>query len=465
VNAERRDVVIVGGGAAGMAAAWQLRDRNVLLLEQNEVLGGRLKSHSRGDYWLNLGGHMFPAEGSLVRGLLNELRVDTIEIPGSKTSLSLKGKVHRAKRIETYPLTLPLSVGERIQLIKAGLKIRWKVRSYIAASRRRANETELQRRDRVSHFEHDRSFRALLGPLTGSVDAIFTTAARRAPGEMDELTAGAGIQLFTANWAAKGGGGPVNLLGGSGRLGEAVRRELGEHVVLGARAVSVEADADGAVVHYDTAAGRSSVSARRVIVATPAPIARTLVHELPADVAESLAAVTYGTFVSMAVLTAESGPMPWDDLYAVLTPDLSFNMIFNHANPLRGTSARASGGSLMCYAGGQPGTDMLDLPDSEIERRFTDDLYRVFPQLDGLITEAVVQKWRHGNCYRKTGSDFAPMRRYNNDPSNVIQFAGDYFADVSGTIEDATRSGIETARTVAEGLGSAQPAPDLDLQG
>ena len=39
-----RDVVIVGGGIAGLSAAWRLRHRDVLLLEAGDRLGGRMRS-------------------------------------------------------------------------------------------------------------------------------------------------------------------------------------------------------------------------------------------------------------------------------------------------------------------------------------------------------------------------------------------------------------------------------------
>ena len=64
------DVVILGGGPGGMTAAWELRDRKMLLLEKLEGLGGRLYSEAHGQYWMNLGGHLFPQPGSLVRNMI-----------------------------------------------------------------------------------------------------------------------------------------------------------------------------------------------------------------------------------------------------------------------------------------------------------------------------------------------------------------------------------------------------------
>ena len=53
-------------------------------------------------------------------------------------------------------------------------------------------------------------------------------------------------------------------------------------------------------------------------------------------------------------------------LATVLTPDASFNMFFNHANPIQEPGRRKPGGSLMCYAGGAPATRLLELSDQEI---------------------------------------------------------------------------------------------------
>ena len=60
--------------------------------------------------------------------------------------------------------------------------------------------------------------------------------------------------------------------------------------------------------------------ARSAVVATPAFVARELVCDLPAETAAALGYVRYGPYVVGAFLTGETGPMPWDGLYALATP-------------------------------------------------------------------------------------------------------------------------------------------------
>src|SRR5918994_2251656 len=133
---EQRDVVIIGGGIAGLAAAWALRDRDVLLLEAEDRLGGRLRSEPRGDYWLNYGAHLFPAPGSLVDSMARECGLETVPVTGSMMGLAVGSTLLEGGRVETYPFRLPLSVRERIAFARAGLKVQLGVRRYHAAANR-----------------------------------------------------------------------------------------------------------------------------------------------------------------------------------------------------------------------------------------------------------------------------------------------------------------------------------------
>src|SRR5918992_1017465 len=154
-----RDVVIVGGGIAGLSAAWRLRHRDVLLLEAGDRLGGRIRSEPGGEYWLNYGAHLFPAPGSVVDRMARE----------------------------------------------SGLKVQRAVARY-------------HRLEPRFEFEDHRTFGEFLGPLPPAVRAIFSCAAHRATAELDQLSAGCGIGLFALVWGGKGSLIARNLLGGPGQL-------------------------------------------------------------------------------------------------------------------------------------------------------------------------------------------------------------------------------------------------------
>src|SRR4051794_32960809 len=103
-----RDVVIVGGGIAGLSAAWRLRGRDVLVLEAADRLGGRMRSDEARDYWLNYGAHLFPAPGSLVDTMARECELETVPVTGGMMGLAIGSTIIARGRVETYPFRLPL---------------------------------------------------------------------------------------------------------------------------------------------------------------------------------------------------------------------------------------------------------------------------------------------------------------------------------------------------------------------
>jgi oxygen-dependent protoporphyrinogen oxidase len=439
------DVVVIGGGPAGMTASWELRDRSILLLEQSHRLGGRLNSLPRGDYWLNLGGHLFPAPGSHMRNLMASIGLDVVRIPGNKFAIWFAGKVHAPKSTFALPLTLPLTLRERFSLARIGLVILKAVRGWQKAMQPVYGESTQSRRARVARYMSDISFRDLIGRPPERIDALFRSAARRAAAEPEDQSAGVGVSLFGAVWAGKGDSMAVNMMGGSGQLGEVMTELLGHRVELRAKALSVEQQADGVCVTYERDGRTHTVTATQVIVAVPASMAADIVKNIPKPLEHTLRDVRYGPFPTMGVITDETEPMPWDDLYAITTPDACFDMMFNHANPLRTGDKRKRGGSLMVYAGGKPAADLMKLSEDEIRDRYLADLFNIYPQLRSIIKETKVQKWSPGNTYRPAGFNFDAMLEYCERTDINIHFAGDYFAEI-GNMEVAAGSAHEAAR-------------------
>ena len=123
-------MVVVGAGIAGLAAAWALRDRDVVVLEASDRVGGRIRSESRGHYWLNFGAHVFGGAASATGRLLDQTGVKAVTVPGVLTGVALDGRVVSSGPVETYPFRLPLDPGDRLALVRLGLRLRLAVARY-----------------------------------------------------------------------------------------------------------------------------------------------------------------------------------------------------------------------------------------------------------------------------------------------------------------------------------------------
>lgn len=425
------DVIIIGGGIAGLSAAWRLRDRDVLLLEAGDRLGGRMRSDPCGEYWLNYGAHLFPGPGSLVDTMARECGLETVPVTGGMMGLAVGSRLLKHGRVESYPFRLPLSVRDRIAFVKAGVKVQRAV----------ARDHRLERR---YDFEDHRTFGEFLGPLPPAVHAIFSCAAHRATAELDELSAGCGIGLFALVWGGNGSLIARNLLGGTGQLPAALGRELGDRACTGCRVDAVRPDGADLIVQHSG----EEIRARQVIVAAQAPNAAPLVAPVAEQAAAALAQLSYGAFLTVAVETSETTAMPYDDIYAIATPGRVFDMFTNQAHALRAGGPRRPGGSLMLFAGARGAAALMRERDEVIVERFLADLHELFPQTRGVIAGATVHRWQLGNVYARPGRGRLQRALEGALGSHAnLHLAGDYFAEL-GNLEAAARTGLAAAERV-----------------
>ena len=454
VDAETRDVAVIGGGIAGLTAAWRLRHRDVELLEATDRVGGRMRSERRGAYWLNYGAHLFPAPGTIVDGMATELGLETVPVWGSMMGLAVGRTKLTSGPVESYPLRLPLSVADRIGFAMRGLKVQGAVAGYHRTARPRADESPPETRARVLAYEDERTFGDFLGPMSPNVESIFACASHRATAELHELSAGCGIGLFALVWGGKGSLIARNMLGGTGLLPEAIGERLGaDRVRVNAPATAIRPAGDALVVEYRDSRGSGRIRARHVILAAQAPFAAELARDVAPAAASALGQMRYGAFLNVAVATKERGPMPWDGVYAMATPGRVFDMFTNQAHALRQHRPRQPGGSLMLFAGGHGAAELSARPDDVIVGRFVDDLVRLYPEAAGHVEDASVQRWPLGNVFAQPG------RRHLQQPlegalgaERNLHLAGDYFAEL-GNLEAAARTGSSAAARVDALLG------------
>src|SRR5262245_33362924 len=444
------EAVIVGGGIAGLTAAWTLRDRRILMLEAADRVGGRLRSEPRGTYWLNLGAHLFGGPRTLMGRLAREMGLETRPIPGNRMGIAFRGRVVASGRPGTYPFRLPLSLRARLSFAKAGLRLRAAAQEHIRVARPRPGEQPHETRARILAHRDDQTFAAYLGDLHPDVKAIFRPVAERVTAEPEQISAGYGAALCAIVWGDDEAGSARRLILGAELLPRPLAHRLGERVLTGAAVEEVSPSADGVQIRYRRQGSLCAVSADYAIVATPAYVTRAIVRGLPRDTADALAWIPYGPFIVGAFLTEETGPMPWDHIYAIAVVDKSFNMLFNHANPLRTADKREPGGSLMVYAGGDLGKRLLPLSDDEIRAIFLEDLHDVLPATRGIVREMLIQRWEHAIPYAPPGRSRVQPALAR--PLGRVFLAGDYlqFAEM----EAAAATGLEAAHEVRRRLGA-----------
>ncbi|MFM7246739.1 MAG: flavin monoamine oxidase family protein [Actinomycetota bacterium] len=423
MRVEERDAVVVGAGIAGLAAAWELRDLDVVLVEAADRVGGRIRSVERGPLWLNLGAHVYGGPTTEVGRLLRETGVEAVEVPGTVTAMSYKGRLLSDGPVEFYPFRLPFSLADRLAFVRVGLKLRRLVARYGRVAQAVPGEAPEVRQQRMLDFMDDVSFAEAIGPMPPDVEAFFRCTVTRSTGEPEAIAAGYGVGYFHLVWNKDQGLGR-SIVGGPQRLMDGLAAGVRD-VRLATRATAVRRDGDRVVVELEGPEGPYAVRARSVVMATTSHRTADLVEGLPADLEAALRAITYGPLVAAAFLTDEEGPQPWDRLYGISAPRRAISNVFNLANVAASlVPERPRGSSFMVSAAADIARDALRLSDEEILDRFQTDLEEILPGVRGHVIERLLHRADPGIPFPHPGR--AAIQPALMQPLERIHLAGDY---------------------------------------
>ncbi|MGO1586871.1 protoporphyrinogen/coproporphyrinogen oxidase [Corynebacterium casei] len=441
-----KDAIIIGGGLAGLSAAWRLRHWDTAILESSERIGGRIRSEKRGAYFLNWGGHVFGGRGTSTDVLLSETGTGSVDVPGTLAGTHMNGKVLLKGPLQTYPFRIPMKMSDRAAMITAGMKVSKDVFRYASVVRRRPNETGEQRQQRIYDFENDRSFADYLGNIGPEAEALFTPTVTRSAGDPDEISAGAGIGYFSLVWNI-GQGLSKSILGGPSTLTETIAAALRDRIETGAQVQEVTQHKDHVVVRYIQDGVEKEETARTAIMATPATISHKIGVDLRPELRAALGQVKYGSYVAGAFLTNETSSQVWDSAYGIATPKRSMAVTLNMGNIVRGSeTSRQKGGSIMCFSPAILANNLLPLSDEEITDIYVRDLSEVLPGFEYIIEESHIQRWELGAPYCFPGR--AKLQETLMKPEERVFLAGDYLGSLY------TETAITSAFTAAERAAS-----------
>lgn len=268
----------------------------------------------------------------------------------------------------------------------------------------------------------------------------------RSAGDPDEISAGAGIGYFSLVWNI-GQGLSKSILGGPSTLTETIAAALRDRIETGAQAHEVTQNTDHVVVRYAQDGVEKEVSARTVIMATPATVSHKIGVDLRPDLREALGKVQYGSYVAGAFLTNETTPQVWDSAYGIATPKRSMAVTLNMGNIVRGSeTSRQQGGSIMCFSPATLANNLLPLTDEQITDTYIKDLSEVLPGFENMIEESHIQRWELGAPYCFPGR--AKLQETLMKPEERVFLAGDYLGSLY------TETAITSAFTAAQRAAS-----------
>jgi len=429
--------VIVGAGLAGMTAAHELRDRDLVVIEKEDRVGGRTLSGRHGEYWYNSGAQFVWDKRTLA--LCRELGLDVIDGDGARAAIFVRGRLVEAANPYALLAKMPLSAREKLDF---GLTIR--------RLRRLADRMPSLDRRRLD----GQSLADLMGSTTPFTRQILDNVTENGAGlGIDEVSGWIGlayaIHLF---------GGDVNdtlkaVRGGTQAITQTVAERLDpERLVLGVAVTQVTVEPEGVAVSYRRNGEVETLQARHCILAAPAPAVLEMVPGLPADKRAALERMQpYTEGLNVAWMTDESGPMPWDRLLAVPVLGASFELFSNNAYfARRRDGERRPGGTFVTLSiSGEKARGFSALSDEEIRRAQVADLKRMFPSAGEVLDRARVrvERWRALPRFRK---GWLADQQVIRAPFGHLHFCGDYTAQ-PGT-PGAVGSGYHAAQAVRAAL-------------
>lgn len=300
------DAVVVGAGIAGLAAAWELRQRGLrpLVLEQSARAGGVIVTERTGGFVIDGGPDALLAHKPAALTLCEELGLGErlVSVLPPRTAF-----IVRRGQLIPLPEASFLGLPTRLRALATSPLFSWRGRLRMA--------TELVRPPRVTEDESigsfirrrfgDEAVEYLAEPLlagihAGDVDALSVHALFPRLVEL-ERSAGSVLRgLLRAPAQASPRGAFQSLRGGLAELPDALAGALGaETIRYGARVREIATDAGRR--YALTLENGETITARAVIVAVPAWAAGPMLRALDADLAALCESIPYASTVTVAL--------------------------------------------------------------------------------------------------------------------------------------------------------------------
>jgi len=386
---QRLDVAVLGGGVAGLTAAYVLRDRELEVFDTASHVGGRTRSLQQPDgIWLNTGAQYVSTD-----------RIKVVELADA-----VGARLITDDNLEEYWRGLyPPDPDER---------------SEIESVIERITSEQMHRRPATLPELDDQPFDHWLGDVSPSTHRFYDRWCQiMNSGSSVEISLYGALWLWgdqrSTPWIDKPvprhDRGDCVFDGGTNEFTKALARASGGRVSLRSRVRSVRSTDGGHTIDVEDDRGGRQVWARHVVSAVPAPVVAEVVDELPGWKRQALGAVRYGRFMTTNIVVSPKGAKTSGYPLTASRSDVVYNL----------DTFVIKTGTLL-------------------------ELYRQKPQFRDRVVRVEVQRWLHGMPLYSVGR----MKTYDQlaEPVGGIFFCGDY--TWASNMEGAALSGERAAAQV-----------------
>ena len=430
-------IAVIGGGAAGLAAAWKLvtSGADVTLFERAAHLGGRARSELLDDCVVDTGAQLFASGFSVLRRIAREVGAESLLLRSAgRDAVYRDGRIHpivygsvsSMVTSSALPALLKLKLGARYVPFLMRHARQLDASDPLAAGGDALDTGSVADWGRK---ELGQDFVELLAyPLLG---AYYGCAPERMSVALYHALAKAGLDVSV-----------YGVRGGTGALLQSIAdaaQSRGADIRTGVEVTSVRAAGDSVKLEY----GSATTAFDAAIVALPAPLATTLV-ELPALVADWLKRVEFAPAAVLAIVVDRSINADFFGLSLLRAEISELVAICVQARKASGL-VPPDRGLLICLGSPQANVSLVEDGDAAVERMIA-AVERVLPGTRKRITRTKL--YRHPVGYPVFYPGYLKhLRRF---PAAAlprgIALAGDYL--VGPTVEGALRSGERAAESV-----------------
>lgn len=455
-------VAIVGGGIAGLAAAFELSLRGVsfALFEASDRLGGLIRTEHEGGFTIEAGADSMLAQKRAGLALCDELGLTPrlISMKTPRTAYVLAGGALHPLPSPSM-LGIPASLRELMSydLLPPAARLRVALEPLVPRRRDREDESIAAFfRRRFGRAAVERLAQPLLGGIhAGDIEALSLPALF--PRLADAERSGRGVLRWVRQTARVSGGGGAfrSLAAGMGELVEALKGRLAAHDVrLSAPVQRIEKHSDG----WDVTADGSSIRAASVVLACPARAAAGLLRPIDAEAADLCSAVPYVSTASVAL------GFPRGSVAHSL--EGSGYVVARACTPGRVTACtwvsskwegRAPAGHVLlrAYLGGAHDPAVVDLSDDEMVEVARRELSAIL-SISAPPSVVRVFRWREAGAQHQVGH----QARVKALEDRLNAHAGLYVAG-SGFRSIGVPDCIADGRAVAAAVAAAASRPDV----